>query len=464
MSVLPLEEGGGAWRDSHRALSAVDLRFREIAHRSPELLDRRQFELLDRKNDLLDFPLQSWPTFLGPAKLAELQDAARGVNRLLQSVPERVFGRDWARLAAFYRLDPRVAEVLFLPPTGADTLMSRGDFIATADGFRCIEFNFAGNLGGWEATIIGGLQIATPPVARFLDREGIEPAFTDTMAAIFRHVIDDLRAKGIVREGGFTLAFVVEPERVPRAERFLAYLRRELRRALAAMDLDLDGQLVLCAYDDLAVSGGRALLGGRRIEAVVELAGPPAPPRVYLLFRSGGLGLYNSPVGPLLSDKRTLALLSQHAGSGAYCAAERALIAAAVPWTRLAAPGPVEYEGATHELGELLAARPERFVLKAADSFGGREVVLGRFVPPEQWRAAVAAALAGDRWIVQEALESLPYLYQSGPYGCAVHDLIWGPFVFGDRYGGTFLRMQPKGRGGPVNSGLAACEGIALEV
>lgn len=463
--IAPTEDAsGGAWRDVHRGLSAVDLRFREIAHESPELLDRGQFELLDRKNEFLSWPLQSWPTLVGAEKLAELQQAGLAVNRLLRTVPERVFRKDWARLANFYGLERSIAEVLFRPPTGAETLMSRGDFIATAGGLKCIEFNFGTNLGGAETTIIAGLQLATPPVARFLDGAGIEATFTDTMVEMFRHVIEDLRGKGILRGGSFTLAFVTRPELMAGAGHFPPYLNRELQRTLQRMDLDLEGRVVLCTYQQLTVGNVGVLLGDRRIEAVVQLVGPMAPPRIYLLSQSRRIGLYNSPVGSFLSDKRTLALLSQQAGSGAYTAEERALIETYVPWTRLVAPGPVDYQGETHQLAELLATHPERFVLKEAMSLGGKGVYLGRFVPREQWRATLAQALAGGRWIVQEVQESLPYLYQNGAYGCSVHDVIWGPFVFGDRYGGTWLRMQPKSLGGPVNSSLSATEGIALEV
>jgi hypothetical protein len=468
MSAGEDESGSrGDWRETHRRLSAVDLRFREIAHASPELLDRRSFELLDRKNEILRYRPQSWPTFLGAGKLAELQRAALAVNRLLRTVPERVFRNNLAGpagLAEFYGLPPRIAEVLFLPPTGADTLMSRGDFIETASGFKCIEYNFAAHLGGWDTTIITGLQLAVPAVARFLAAEGIQVSFTDTMVAIFRHVVEDARRKRILQGGACTVAFVVEPEQSANLARILDYLNSELRRTLEVMGLDLAGRVVSCSYEQLTVSGSSALLGDRRIDALVELSGPPAPPRIYLLFRGGRVGLHNAPVSPLLDNKRTLALLSQHAGSGAYDAEEQAVIAAHVPWTRLVAPGPVEYRGETHRLADLLTAHPEWFVLKDAASWAGKGVFLGRSAPPEQWRATVAEALAGGHWIVQELQESLPYLYQSGAYGCAVHDVIWGPFVFGDRYGGTVLRMQPQGMGGPVNAALSASEGIVLEV
>jgi hypothetical protein len=103
-------------------------------------------------------------------------------------------------------------------------------------------------------------------------------------------------------------------------------------------------------------------------------------------------------------------------------------------------------------------------VLKKAGGHGGSGVVLGRFAAPERWREALATALREGDWVVQETLESLPYLYQSGDYGCSIHDVIWGPFVFGNRYGGVVLRMQPAAAGGPVNLTLHATEGIVLEV
>jgi hypothetical protein len=42
--------------------------------------------------------------------------------------------------------------------------------------------------------------------------------------------------------------------------------------------------------------------------------------------------------------------------------------------------------------------------------------------------------------------------------------VVWGPFDFGDRYGGVILRMQPKAAGGAVNLSLHATAGIVLEV
>jgi hypothetical protein len=65
--------------------------------------------------------------------------------------------------------------------------------------------------------------------------------------------------------------------------------------------------------------------------------------------------------------------------------------------------------------------------------------------------------------VVQDYVESLPYLYQCGEQGCAEHDLVWGFFAFGDVYGGGFLRMMPKGGSGVVNAAQGASEGVIME-
>jgi len=184
----------------------------------------------------------------------------------------------------------------------------------------------------------------------------------------------------------------------------------------------------------------------------------------YAASKAGLIGLYNGPMDAILSDKRNLALLSRHASTAGYSPEEQAFIAAHVPWTRLVAPGEIDWEGRMQPLAELLAAEPARFVLKKGAGYGGAGVVLGTFASPERWRDALATALREGDWVVQETLESLPYLYQSGDYGCSIHDVIWGPFVFGQRYGGVVLRMQPAAAGGPVNLTLHATEGIVLEV
>jgi hypothetical protein len=103
-------------------------------------------------------------------------------------------------------------------------------------------------------------------------------------------------------------------------------------------------------------------------------------------------------------------------------------------------------------------------VLKQGMSYGGLGVAIGRFTPPERWRELGRQAAEEGGWVVQELAESLPYLYQTGERGCAPHDAIWGPFVFGDRYAGAFLRVQPKSAADVVNLTQHATQGALVDV
>lgn len=453
------------WRATHRSLSPLDLKFREMAKDSPEYLKRSNFAAIDRGHELLHYRLQSWPTFLGPEKLDELKRVSLGVHGLLRSVPERIFRNDPEKLSEFYGLgSPAITEVLFLAPTGAETMITRGDLIETADGFKCIELNFSPNLGGWDTSIITELQLTAPPTAGFLAREGLRATFTDTMFEIFRHIVEDVRGKEIVRGGELTIAFLATPEEVPDLDRGLIYFNQQLQRTLETLNLALQGRVVSASYEWLVARGDSVYLGDQRLDALVELSGPFTPPPIYRLFKGDLIGLYNGPLNTILSSKRNVALLSQHAASGAYTSAERAFIEKHVPWTRLVAPEGIEHEGKEHGTVELLVSLRERLVLKDADSWGGKGVLLGRIASPEQWRETIDRALAEGDWVVQEVLDSVPYLYQNGDYGCSVHDMVWGPFVIGDQYGGVVLRMQPQAVGGAVNLSLYATEGIVFEV
>ena len=82
---------GNDWRATHGENSDLDLRFRESALQSPELLDRGKFIALEQNKELLRYRLQPWLTFLGPEKLAEFKGASEGICRLLRNVPERIF-------------------------------------------------------------------------------------------------------------------------------------------------------------------------------------------------------------------------------------------------------------------------------------------------------------------------------------------------------------------------------------
>jgi hypothetical protein len=303
-----------------------------------------------------------------------------------------------------------------------------------------------------------------PALARFLERERVELAATDTLRELFRHVLAEAAAQGLLAAGELNVAIARnrrEPRRKPGVQE---WFDRELAAACREAADGLTGKVVDAYPEELVVWQEQLFCGRMRIHAVIVWA-DETPKPVYRCFKSQRIVLFNGPVELILTNKRNIALLSENAHRDLFSAAERALIERHVPWTRQVAPeGPVEFRGEARPLPELLAAHREELVLKQGVSYGGLGVAIGRFTDPERWLELGRRAAAEGGWVVQEIADSLPYLYQTGERGCAPHDVIWGPFVFGDRYAGVFLRVQPKSAGDVVNLTQNATQGVVVDV
>jgi hypothetical protein len=449
-------------RAAHLALSPQDLKFRELAKDDPRFLARSTFEPLRANPDLLEYSLQSWPTFLGGPKREELHQASLSVAELLKRIPERVFGNDPVAIAKFYRLpDPGIAELLLTSPNGIAGAVARGDFIARADGFKCLEFNVSTLLGGWETAPLVGLHLTVPPTAGFLRDEGIPNRFTNTFHELWMHIIRETLAAGLSADGTLTVAVLRDPDYTAN-HAFQAYTRRVFGTVCAESGR-VDGELTECRPDELRLVRGSLYHRRRRIDAVLELC-RMTPPHVYRAFKTERIVLFNGPMSRLLGDKRNIALLSESLETEIFEPEERERIRCYIPWTRRVLLQEVEFHSEKAPLRNLLLARRDELVLKEALSYGGKGVAIGEFTPPATWESLVDRALTRVDSVVQERLNSLPYLYQHGVYGAEICDMIWGPFLFGRTYGGLFLRTQPKAARNVVNLTQAATEGTVFEV
>jgi hypothetical protein len=451
-------------QQSHLDLSELDWRFRRYVQEHGECLQRSTYAALDAPNPLLKYRLQSWPTFVRRARLEELAGLSLALNRLIRSVPQTVLGNDPARISEAYgALSPPLIELLLAPPNGIDLSLSRGDFIDTAGGMKCIEFNFSPSLGGWETAILSALHHSIPATSRFLVESAAEVSCTNTMAILFRHILRAVQDGLRCHDPEIHVAFVVEPgDHTLSMPELPAYLRSEYDPICA--ERGVCGQVVVCTFRDLWTSQGNLLRGAQRIHCVVNLTGNEISPEAFRCFKRGRLCLLNTPIGVLLTSKVSIALLSEFAEQGAFSPEDCALIRRHVPWTRRVSRREVSFRQERVRLPELLLARQSELVLKLGRAWGGSGVALGKATPGGEWRSLVESALARGGWVVQELVDSRPYLYQSGEEGCSPHDVIWGPFVFGETYAGVILRVQPKAEGRAVNLSLNATEGLVFEV
>lgn len=462
--------GGEAIPDSlkklHGGLSRRAVTLLERCRVDPELLDPLRF----RDGDLpawvrsFPFPLQSWPTFVAGAKLREVRRAAVEVAKLVKSVPRRVLDDDPERIGRFYGLDAGTAAAIFTDPDGVDPALARGDFIDTDRGFRCIEMNMNACLGGWQLRFFIDRFLARPWVA---DLAGREPAarYVDPLIELFRHLTRRASEDGLASDDEANIAFLVPGDSaLLHAQDTLGHLADEYRRFQERERPFVAGELVLASYGDIVSRDSRIYVGGRRIHAVVDYQNPEPNTALFRSFKAGYLHYYNGPAGLLLRDKRNLALLSEHAATGRFDDVERKLVEDHVPWTRVARDGVTDFHGERAELPRFVLANRRQLVLKPALGMGGDSVWIGRSTRPDVWDEVTRRAFSDGGWLVQERMESLPYWYQRGAAGACAHAVVWGLFAFGDRYGGGFLRMMPRGGGGVINAAKGAEEGIILEI
>jgi hypothetical protein len=446
----PAAEDWARTRETHAGLSAVDVQFREHAFSDPELLGGVGANRPEEQ-PLLRFPRQPWPLFISRRRSSELANAAIAVSQLFRSIPERIFGNDIARMAAFYRRDPDLLRTVLSPPNGIAEGLSRGDFIASESGYKCAEFNFGGNLGGIDNGILARMTLGTPAMRRFLATLDAPVRHRDTCHLLTRYIIRQVLSARL-SGGEVNAAFLLSGSFTAYASLAQA-IAREHAAVIDAIGPPVRGQLFFCGPEELTARAGLLYHHGTRVHAVIEGDDLRLDAAILRCFKGGALRLFNRPVSRLLSDKRNLALISESAESDAFTAEERGVIDRHIPRTRFLVPG-VERE---------VLARRQELVLKKAWSMGGSDVVIGRETPPAEWEHAVHTALGQGDWIAQEHVESLSYLFQHGE-GCCVHKAVWGPYVFGNEYAGMFMRVQPEERGRIVNASRGAYIANLVEV
>ena len=358
-----------------------------------------------------------------------------------------------------------MAELLFAEPSGFPETICRGDFVDTPDGVRCLEWN-AGNLGAWQNLALSPLLLAGEELAPFFATLGGEPRWIDTPRRLFHHTVACCLARpGLIDRELNLLVVAGAPPSDPATHPQESY-RQTFREVLAELAPRLDGEVRVATPAEVDSWSGPLRVGGRRFHAVIEQNDTVNPPDLYRAFKSGELMLVTGPAGLILGDKRNLALLSADAdaASSRFDAAERALIEAHVPWTRLLRPGPAVRRGREVDLIPTVRAGRAELVLKKGLSVGGREVVVGPAFDEPGWQAAVDAALADGGWIVQDLVDLSPYVFQTGEAGWAPHRVIWGMFVFGDEPAGMLVRMGARHRGPVVNVTQGADFGLGYIV
>jgi hypothetical protein len=430
--------------ERHRYLSAYNETFLRHASINTAYQARKEFRDIQLEGGFI--PMQPWPTFIGCQFEMELKHAATRVLKLIKSIPNRVFENDMERMASYYGISPQRARFLF---KGADTvlldhLLGRADFIHSAEGLKCLEYNISANIGGWQAPIWETRYLANRHIKEFVTQNNLAPKNPNAVTLSLEHMI-----RYAMRRFSHSLDTVNVAVVVPDYQESMSgsaqenYLNQAFKYILQKTFPGLEGQLIFANVYKLEQKNSELWCKGLRIHALLECHQGLLPDEVMVAVERKNVAICNGPISWIMENKLNLALLSDPANQSNYSPDERQWINRYIPWSRRTVNGKTDYRGDEVDLRSLVVSEKERFVLKAAQEFGGMEVYLGHTTPAQEWRERVAAAFTDGCWIVQEFVPSVPYLYQAGEQGADEFNVVWGLFMFGETYGGGVNRILP---------------------
>ena len=413
--------------------------------------------------------LHPWPTFINQHTRKQIENTAISLANLIASLPQRLFSNDPREISRYYKFkeDDVMYFLLGYLEDHMKNLFSRGDFILSPSGLKCLEYNIAANLGGWDMPLWHSLYLQNPIIAEFIREYDVNVAKENNLvSSLFRSVIDTGLKKLPASGKEMNIAIVEEGKKNPLEwSDKESYVARTYKNLLQERYKGLEGETIICDYPHLETKRGGVFFRDKKIHAIIEYSTKYTPLVLLTAFQMGDVLLYNGSISTLVSNKLNLALLSEYKDSRYFSPEEKKIIETHVPWTRKISDCQTRYQDETVNLPDFIRSNRENLVIKPADGLGGEKVYVGMYTSQVQWEKALAEALNQGNWLVQEYIKPVSMLYQDGRDSCCLHDTVWGIFTFGSHYGGGFLRVMPEKNGnGVINCLQGATPSLLIEV
>jgi len=452
--------------ETQKKLSKFNCNFLEYVEKNPETLDRSNFKLLEL-NDRL-FTLQPWPTFINSKTKNSFQEVGIKLFDLIKSIPKRVFDHDPQKIGRYFEIPSSVVEIQLdgYSEEQIKNLVARGDFFVTPHGLKCLEYNVSAHMGGVHVPLWESFYLKTPIINRFIHQYNVKILNQNLISKLLEQSIwQPLQnlSKGDEIDVAIVLERYVMHNKGNTMEQYLNKLYKEL---LQRIDTSLTGEVIICDYPHLKLKDNHVFLKGKKIKAMIELYHGLVPPTIMQVFKAGNLSITNGPISKLLSNKLMLAVLSDNESFDCFTEEEKKFITAHVPWTRKISPSGTTYgDEKIENLEKFILSNREKLVIKPPAGLGGEGIYIGRKSTEKQWEEAVDTAIKKKDWLVQELIEPAIGIYQTGDNNYAQQEMVWGIYIFGSNYAGSWVRVMPHEKSkGVINCHQGATVSIVFEV
>ncbi len=395
--------------------------------------------------------------FLRPFFLTEADESRmRGAAETIASLGERVTAAALESKALFGQLGLTEAETRLVridPGYSCASTASRLDAFLLPDSLHFAEYNAESPAGLGYAQRLCELFDATAAMTTF--RAGRHVRFNPTIEPMLEALVASYRDWG-GRANPPTIA-IVDWRHVPTWTEF-----EILRDAFVARGVPT----VVCDPRDLSFENGGLFGGGEHLDIVYrrvlinDILGRSEECAALLeAYAAKAVCVANTFRCKLAHKKAFFAVLTDDRHAALFSDAERAAIAAHVPWTRVVADAEMVKNGRRQSLVRLAEDERESLVLKPNDEYGGTGVTLGWETTPPEWRAQLNGALKDPpgTWVIQERIpvrrEIFPMFDQDGDV--AMRDMLvdFAPYLFRGRMAGYLTRLSSTGLANVTSGG-----------
>ncbi|MFL6136853.1 MAG: hypothetical protein ACJ74O_03525 [Frankiaceae bacterium] len=392
------------------------------------------------------------PTFLDRAERDRLERDLGHLHDALTALPERLYGGDLGAFARAAGMTDAQMTAVLRGQGAAPTRLTRADLYHDGTEFRLMELNIGSTVGGLDNAVLNRAVLSHPAVAGFADDAGL--SYVDTMAELA-----DMLLTGYKTDDGHPPLFAAAdwPESFATLEPLL--------QASADSLAEHGVEIVPCHLGQLEIGGGRVRLHGRvvdviyRVFLIEDLLAPEAPALIDPLLRAverGEVEMFTPMDAELYGSKAALAMLSDEANRDRFTPAELDSVDRILPWTRMVRDEQVTVDGQRVDLLAHAAEHRADLVLKPTLMHAGVGVVLGWQAGPEEWAAALWAAVDGP-YVLQERIRPAPEPFPAAG-GLEQQVVAWLVFSVSRGFGGAIVRASTDLTGSVLNShGGATC-------
>ena len=385
--------------------------------------------------------------FLRPVLLSGADEARiRHAAETIAAVGERVVRHAIASPGMFAQLGITDAEERLIridPGYETASTASRVDAFLLPDGLHFAEYNAESPAGPAYSQRLAELFDSLSVTRRF--RQGRRIRFHKPIDPLLAALLESYREWG-GRESPPNIA-IVDWRGVPTWTEF-----EILRDAFISAGVPT----VVCDPRDLEFDGEALTVDNLRIDLVYRrvlindiIAQPQECAALIDAYDRRAVCVANTLRCKIPHKKAFFAVLTDPVNESLFSSAEREVISASVPWTRLVVPSLLD------------AARKgrERLVLKPNDEYGGKGVTLGWEADESAWDAALQAAAtdAPGTWVIQERIpvrrEVFPQFDTNGTVTMREMLVDLAPYLFRGKMGGYLTRLSATGLANVTSGG-----------